>query len=131
MLSGLGLFGLGVGLGLLLGLIGWGLVGLALVILGAGVLIANNRFGVRTPTGSAVLAQTKGFELYLTTAEAAAVLRAHRTTVERWLRSGDPQGEEVGGSWRIRRAALSRRHLGAPRYFLFEIPLQLSQLADS
>lgn len=69
-LSGLGLIGLGVGLGLLLGLIGWGLVGLALVILGAGVLIANNRFGVRTPTGSAVLAQTKGFELYLTTAEA-------------------------------------------------------------
>lgn len=38
-------------------------------------------------------------------------------------------------SWPLQKiegwAALSRRHLGAPRYFLFEIPLQLSQLADS
>ncbi len=68
--GGIALVALGVGLGLLLGLIGFGLLGLALVIVGAGVLVANNRFGSRTATGSAVLAQTKGFELYLTTAEA-------------------------------------------------------------
>ena len=34
-----------------------GLVGLAAVIVGIGVLIANNRFGARTADGSAVLAQ--------------------------------------------------------------------------
>lgn len=68
--AGIALVALGVGLGLLLGLIGFGLLGLAFVIVGAGVLVANNRFGARTATGSAVLAQTKGFELYLTTAEA-------------------------------------------------------------
>lgn len=59
-----------VGLGLLLGFIGWGLVGAAGVIVGLAVLAMNNRFGARTPTGSAMLAQTKGFELYLRTAEA-------------------------------------------------------------
>jgi uncharacterized membrane protein YgcG len=60
----------GVGLGIVLGFVGWGLVGLAGVITGLAVLVMNNRFGARTATGSAVLAQTRGFELYLRTAEA-------------------------------------------------------------
>jgi hypothetical protein len=68
--GGVGLVIVGVGLGLLLGLVGWGLLGLAGVITGVGVLIMNNKFGARTADGSAVLAQAKGFELYLTTAEA-------------------------------------------------------------
>jgi hypothetical protein len=68
--GGIALVATGVGLGFLLGLVGFGLVGLAVVACGVGVLIANNRFGTRTATGSAVLAQAKGFELYLTTAEA-------------------------------------------------------------
>ncbi|MCE1175337.1 MAG: DUF2207 domain-containing protein, partial [Propionibacteriales bacterium] len=63
----------GVGLGLLLGQFGWGLVGLALIVVGIGVLIRNNSFGRRTADGSAVLAQAKGFELYLTTAEAEQI----------------------------------------------------------
>lgn len=68
--GGVGLILAGVGLGIGLGFVGFGLVGLAAVIVGIGVLIANNRFGARTADGSAVLAQTKGFELYLSTAEA-------------------------------------------------------------
>lgn len=67
---GLGLIVAGVGLGLLLGLVGWGLVGVAGVLTGLAVLVMNNKFGHRTAAGSAVLAQTRGFELYLTTAEA-------------------------------------------------------------
>lgn len=61
---------LGGGLSFALGIVGWGLVGVAVVVIGIGVLIMNNRFGRRTAAGSAVLAQAKGFELYLTTAEA-------------------------------------------------------------
>lgn len=60
----------GAGLSFVLGIVGWGLVGVAVVVVGIGVLIMNNRFGRRTASGSAVLAQAKGFELYLTTAEA-------------------------------------------------------------
>ncbi len=69
-LAGLGIIAVGVGVGLLLGIWGWGLVGLAAVLVGLAVLAMNNRFGARTALGSAVLAQTKGFELYLRTAEA-------------------------------------------------------------
>jgi len=68
--GGIALIVVGAGLGFLAGFLGWGLIGLAGVIVGAGVLVRNNHFGRRTATGSAVLAQTKGFELYLTTAEA-------------------------------------------------------------
>lgn len=68
--GGVALIAAGGGLGFLLGMVGWGLVGLAGVIVGIGVLIMNNKFGSRTADGSAVLAQAKGFELYLTTAEA-------------------------------------------------------------
>ncbi|MFT4110252.1 DUF2207 domain-containing protein [Propionicimonas sp.] len=60
----------GAGAGLLLGLVGWGLVGVAGVLTGLFVLARSNHFGARTATGSAVLAQTRGFELYLRTAEA-------------------------------------------------------------
>ena len=49
---------------------GLGLVGLAGVVVGIAVIALNKRFGRRTALGSAVLAQTKGFELYLRTAEA-------------------------------------------------------------
>lgn len=69
-MGGIGLVGVGAVAGVLLGFVGFGLVGLAGVLTGIGVLIANNRFGARTADGSAVLAQTKGFELYLSTAEA-------------------------------------------------------------
>jgi hypothetical protein len=58
------------GIALVLGLVGWGLLGLAGLITGVGVLVLNNKFGSRSADGSAVLAQAKGFELYLTTAEA-------------------------------------------------------------
>lgn len=70
---GVGLVLAGAGLGFALGFVGFGLIGLAGVITGIGVLIANNRFGARTADGSAVLAQTKGFELYLSTAEAEQI----------------------------------------------------------
>lgn len=67
---GLALVAIGAGLGFALGLVGFGLIGVAVAICGLAVLALNNRFGSRTATGSAVLAQAKGFELYLTTAEA-------------------------------------------------------------
>lgn len=61
--------GVVVGLGLAFAF-GLGLVGLAGVVVGIAVIALNRRFGRRTALGSAVLAQTKGFELYLRTAEA-------------------------------------------------------------
>lgn len=71
--AGIALIGAGAGLGFLLGIIGWGLIGVAVAVIGIGVLIRNNAFGRRTAQGSAVLAQAKGFELYLTTAEAEQI----------------------------------------------------------
>ncbi|MDF1488886.1 DUF2207 domain-containing protein [Tessaracoccus caeni] len=55
---------------LVLGMAGWGLVGIPLVLFGIGILALTGKFRTRTAEGSAVLAQTKGFELYLRTAEA-------------------------------------------------------------
>jgi hypothetical protein len=72
-LGAIALIAAGVGVGYLLGFLGWGLVGLAPILVGLGVLIMNNKFGQRTADGSAVLAQAKGFELYLTTAEAEQI----------------------------------------------------------
>lgn len=69
-LGGIALVILGVGGGFALGLVGLGLIGLAGVICGIAMIALSNRFGARTADGSAVLAQAKGFELYLTTAEA-------------------------------------------------------------
>ena len=59
----------GIALAVTLGL---GLVGFAIVAVGVLVIVmgAMNMFGRRTAAGSAVLAQARGFELYLTTAEA-------------------------------------------------------------
>ena len=57
----------GAGLGFAFGL---GLLGLAAVATGLTILIQSGKFGRRTAEGSAVLAETKGFELYLRTAEA-------------------------------------------------------------
>ncbi|MFT4295962.1 MAG: DUF2207 domain-containing protein [Micropruina sp.] len=68
--GGLAVIGAGALVGFGLGFVGFGLVGLAGVICGLVMLALSNRFGVRTAEGSAVLAQAKGFELYLTTAEA-------------------------------------------------------------
>ncbi len=72
-IGALALIGLGVGVGYILGYVGWGLVGLAPIMIGLGVLIMNNKFGRRTADGSAVLAQAKGFQLYLTAAEAEQI----------------------------------------------------------
>ena len=69
-LGGIGLILGGIAVGFGLGFVGFGLVGLAGVICGVAMLALSNRFGARTADGSAVLAQAKGFELYLTTAEA-------------------------------------------------------------
>lgn len=49
---------------------GWGLVGLAGVAAGLVLMVKSGSFGRRTAEGSAVLAQARGFEQYLTTAEA-------------------------------------------------------------
>lgn len=60
----------GILLMIFLGFVGWGLAGIPLVLFGIGVLALTGKFRTRTAEGSAVLAQAKGFELYLRTAEA-------------------------------------------------------------
>ncbi|RMB62252.1 DUF2207 domain-containing protein [Tessaracoccus antarcticus] len=50
--------------------IGWGLAAIPVAVLGIGLIVMSGRFRTRTALGSAVLAETKGFELYLRTAEA-------------------------------------------------------------
>lgn len=68
---GIGLIALGLVSGWALGrLLGLGLLGGAFVITGLAVLLMHKRFGARTADGSAMLAQSKGFEQYLSTAEA-------------------------------------------------------------
>ncbi|HSN44630.1 MAG TPA: DUF2207 domain-containing protein, partial [Propionibacteriaceae bacterium] len=54
----------------LLGLFGFGFLGVAALVTGFAVLGTGHLMPARTADGSAVLAQTKGFELYLRTAEA-------------------------------------------------------------
>lgn len=61
---------LGVGVGFLGAFVGWGLLGLSGIIVGALLALSAGKFTARTADGSAMLAQTKGFELYLSTAEA-------------------------------------------------------------
>lgn len=64
---------LAIGGGLLLALaaagVGWSLVGIPLAVFGIGLIVMSGKFRKRTATGSAYLAQAKGFELYLRTAE--------------------------------------------------------------
>ena len=50
--------------------LGWGLVFLPVVAVGIAVLMMSGKFGKRTAKGSAALVQARGFELYLSTAEA-------------------------------------------------------------
>jgi uncharacterized membrane protein YgcG len=68
--AGVGLILLGIAVGVALAFVGFGLVGLAGVVLGVALIVLHNKFGRRTAEGSAVLAQARGFELYLSTAEA-------------------------------------------------------------
>ncbi len=60
----------GIGAAILFGQFGWGLLGIPFAILGLGLIVTSGRFRTRTALGSAVLAETRGFELYLRTAEA-------------------------------------------------------------
>ena len=69
--AGVGLIVVGLLLGAVLGYtVGLGLVGLGPIAAGVAVLVSSKKFGRRTAEGSAVLAESKGFELYLRTAEA-------------------------------------------------------------
>lgn len=49
---------------------GWALAAIPLLVLGLGLILISGKFRKRTAQGSAYLAQAKGFELYLRTAEA-------------------------------------------------------------
>ncbi|MGO1385375.1 MAG: DUF2207 domain-containing protein [Arachnia sp.] len=67
---GIFLLVVGAGVAFLFGQFGWGLLGIPFAILGLGLIVTSGRFRTRTALGSAVLAETRGFELYLRTAEA-------------------------------------------------------------
>lgn len=73
-LAPIGLGVLSIAIAVVLGLFatqfGWGLVAIPFLVLGLGLIFMSGRFRTRTALGSAVLAETKGFELYLRTAEA-------------------------------------------------------------
>ena len=51
------------------GAVGWGLLAIPVGLFGLGLIVLSGGFRKRTATGSAYLAQAKGFELYLRTAE--------------------------------------------------------------
>ena len=60
----------GIGLVFLLGLVlGWGLVGLAVIPVGVALVLMNRAMPARTAAGAALLAQTLGFKRYMDTAE--------------------------------------------------------------
>ena len=61
--------GAGVILTFIAAAVGWGLIGIPLAVFGIGLIVMSSKFRKRTATGSAYLAQAKGFELYLRTAE--------------------------------------------------------------
>jgi len=68
---GVGIIVLGVALAIVLALtIGWGLLGAAVVVVGVVALLLARTMPARTAEGTAVLAQTLGFQTYLRTAEA-------------------------------------------------------------
>lgn len=54
-------------------LFGFGLLGLPVILAGLATVGVSGRFATRTAKGSAVLAQARGFELYLSTAEAEQI----------------------------------------------------------
>lgn len=57
------------GMAFLLSGLGWSLVAVPFAIFGIGLIALSGKFRTRTARGSAYLAQAKGFELYLSTAE--------------------------------------------------------------
>jgi uncharacterized membrane protein len=60
----------GIGLVFFLGqLLGWGLVGVAIVPVGLALLVTNHAMPARTAAGAALFAQTLGFKRYMDTAE--------------------------------------------------------------
>lgn len=70
MFLGFVLLAVAFGVGFLASSIGWGLLAIPFGILGLGLILLSSKFKTRTALGSAVLAETRGFELYLRTAEA-------------------------------------------------------------
>ncbi|GAA4898945.1 hypothetical protein GCM10025789_16160 [Tessaracoccus lubricantis] len=58
-----------VGIVFVFGAFGWGLLAIPVALFGIGLMVLSGGFRKRTATGSAYLAQAKGFELYLRTAE--------------------------------------------------------------
>ncbi len=68
---GAGIIALGALVGIALALtVGWGLVGLGIVVAGIVAICVAHLMPARTAAGTAVLAQSLGFKLYLETAEA-------------------------------------------------------------
>ena len=63
----------GIGLSVAMGFAGLGLVPVGIAVAGLVLIILSPTMPARTPQGSAVLAEAKGFELYLTTAEAEQI----------------------------------------------------------
>lgn len=61
--------GAGIFAAMVLSQMGLGLVSIPLFVLGIGLIMMSGKFRKRTAQGSAYLAQAKGFELYLRTAE--------------------------------------------------------------
>lgn len=92
----------GIGLVFLLGrLLGWGLVGLALVPAGLALLVLNRAMPARTAAGAALFAQTLGFRRYMETAESDRAAFAEKeglftaylpyavmfASVDKWMRA--------------------------------------------
>ncbi|NHB85654.1 DUF2207 domain-containing protein [Tessaracoccus sp. HDW20] len=62
------LIGAGV-VAFMLSRLGWSLIAIPLAVFGLGLIVMSGKFRTRTAQGSAYLAQAKGFEMYLRTAE--------------------------------------------------------------
>jgi uncharacterized membrane protein len=92
----------GIGLVFLLGqVLGWGLVGLAIVPAGVALLVMNHAMPARTAAGAALFAQTLGFKRYMDTAETDRAAFAEKeglftaylpyavmfASVDRWMRA--------------------------------------------
>ncbi len=92
----------GIGLVFLLGrLLGWGLVGMAVVPAGIALLVLNHAMPARTATGAALFAQALGFKRYMDTAETDRAAFAEKEglftaylpyavmfgSVDKWLRA--------------------------------------------
>ncbi|HEX6062174.1 MAG TPA: DUF2207 domain-containing protein [Candidatus Limnocylindria bacterium] len=116
MYAGLGCVTAAIGIGLVffLGqLLGWGLVGVAIVPVGLALLLMNHAMPARTATGAALFAQTLGFKRYMDTAETDRAAFAEKEglftaylpyavmfgSVEKWLRafSGLDTAKAVSG----------------------------------